>query len=64
MHTVLLYAGIAIAATYFIAFGVALLMGLFDRQKDSTTDNKVVVFLMIIVILVVPLFGMVSYLAH
>lgn len=45
---------------YFVGFGLVLVFAMFDKQKDSTMDNKIVAFFLFLGLIVVPLLGVIT----
>lgn len=54
-----LIVAIAVIA-YFIGFGLVLVFAMFDKSKDSTMDNKIVAFMLLLGLILVPLFGVIT----
>jgi hypothetical protein len=45
---------------YFIGFGIVLIFAILDKAKDSTMDNKIVAFMLLLGLILVPLFGVLT----
>jgi|GEM_PF-1639212 len=45
---------------YFIGFSIVLIFAMIDKQKDSTMDNKIVAFFLLLGLVVVPLLGVIT----
>lgn len=50
----------AAVVAYFVGFGIVLVFAMFDPQKDSTPDNKIVAFFLLLGLVVVPLLGVLT----
>lgn len=50
----------AAVVAYFLGFGIVLVFAMFDKQKDSTMDNKIVAFILLLGLIVVPLLGVIT----
>lgn len=57
----ILYIIVTIAVVaYFLGFGIVLVFAMFDPQKDSTMDNKIVAFFLLLGLVVVPFLGVIT----
>lgn len=48
---------LGIAAFYFLGIGGLLTFGLFDRQKDSLTENRVAAVILLLALIAMPAMG-------
>lgn len=59
MNILLNLIALVIAGGYFFGIGAVLLFAFFDKQKDSTTENRVGALLLFLALIVVPALGIV-----
>lgn len=57
----ILYIVVTIAViAYFVGFGIVIIFALFDKQRDTTMDNRIVAFLLLLGFIAVPLLGVLT----
>lgn len=54
----------AAVIAYFVGFGLVLIFAILDKAKDSTMDNKIVAFMLLLGLIIVPLFGVLTSLPN
>lgn len=50
----------ALVIAYFVGATLVLVFAMIDKQKDSTIDNRIVAFLLLLGLVVVPLLGVLT----
>jgi len=60
MLFILYIIGAGAVIAYFVGFCIVLIMGILDKQRDTTADNRIVAFLLLLGLVVVPLLGVLT----